>query len=251
MVEMLAPAVPALNAARARMGLGSVDGLAAIHDACALSLVATPREFEVDMPMPANVRFVGPILDGPPLLAGADDVSVVDGPDPLVLVSFSTSYQAQLPVLQAVVDALAELAIRVVVTTGPSLAVDAVAPRGNTTVARFVGHDRLLAHASLVVTHAGLGTVMTALSHGVPLLCLPLGRDQFYNAAQVEQLGAGRTLLPGADDPAIAGAVRELLDSPTVRDGAKRVARIIASYGGAATAVDELERLAQTREVAR
>ena len=61
---------------------------------------------------------------------------------------------------------------------------------------RFVPHGEVLPHASLVVTHAGMGTVMSALSHGVPLLCLPLGRDQFFNAAMVERLGAGRAL-PG------------------------------------------------------
>jgi len=32
--------------------------------------------------------------------------------------------------------------------------------------------------ADLVITHAGHGTLMRALSHGLPLVCLPMGRDQ-------------------------------------------------------------------------
>ena len=39
--------------------------------------------------------------------------------------------------------------------------------------------------AAAVVTHAGHGTIMRALAHGIPLLCLPMGRDQDDNAARV------------------------------------------------------------------
>ena len=48
--------------------------------------------------------------------------------------------------------------------------------------------------ASVVVCHAGLGTIMAALRHGVPVLCIPLGRDQHANAAAVVAAGVGRAL---------------------------------------------------------
>ena len=104
-------------------------------------------------------------------------------------------------------------------------------------------HGEVLPHASLVVTHAGLGTVMSALSHGVPLLCLPLGRDQFFNAAMVERLGAGRVLPAMPTGATLAAAVHELLADDGTRAGAKRMATVIAGYAGAATAVAELERV--------
>ena len=199
------------------------------------------------MPVPSNVRFVGPILDGPALTTQIDELAVDDGRLPLVLISLSTSHQGQVPVLQRLIDALGQLPVRVVVTTGPAVAPEEVTPAPNTTVVGFVPHQQVLPKASLVVTHAGLGTVMTALSHGVPLLCLPMGRDQFYNAAQVEALGAGRMIPADTDAGAVAGAVEALLGADsTVRDGAKRVAQIIAGYRGADAAADELERLART-----
>ena len=40
----------------------------------------------------------------------------------------------------------------------------------------FADHDRLLPECALVVCHGGLGTVLRALAHGVPMLILPLGR---------------------------------------------------------------------------
>ena len=130
LVEMLAPALPAVAAIRAELGLPPVDAISDVHDRCTLNLVAAPREFEPDMPFPPNVTFVGPVLDGPALMQQADAVDLDDGREPLVLVSFSTSDQAQVPVLQRCIDALAALPARVVVTTGPvDRSRDVLAPR--------------------------------------------------------------------------------------------------------------------------
>ena len=247
LVEMMAPTVPLLNEGRADLGLDPVQGMADVHDACDLCVVATPREFDVDLPVPANVHFAGPMLDGPRLMEDADHLEVGDAGQPMVLVSFSTSYQDQVPALQRVVDALADLPVRVVVTAGPSVPTGALRPRANTTVTRFVPHDRLLPLASLMVCHGGLGTVMAALRHGVPLLCVPMGRDQFFNAMRVEALGAGAVADPAWPD-SIAGSVTALLGhGSTAREGAKRMAAVIGSYGGAMGAAEQIERMADAR----
>ena len=247
LVDLLAPSIGVLNTGRAGLGLGPVDGLADVHDSCALCVVAAPREFDVDMPLPANVRYVGPMLAGPPLLASADHLEIGDAAEPLVVVSFSTSYQAQAPTVQRVVDALADLKVRVVVTIGPSVPAGAVRPRANTTVTGFVPHDRLLPYASLVISHGGLGTVMAALSHGVPMLCVPMGRDQFFNASRVQALGAGTMIGPDSDADTIADAVRGLLDERSAaHEGAKRMAAVLSGCGGASEAADEIERVTRS-----
>jgi UDP:flavonoid glycosyltransferase YjiC (YdhE family) len=76
---------------------------------------------------------------------------------------------------------------------------------------RYVPHAEILPSASLVIAHAGLGTTMAALGHGVPLLCTPLGRDQFFNAERVQTLGAGLMLMPDADCDAIALTAQHIL----------------------------------------
>lgn len=247
MVDMLASAMGDVDALRADLGLPAAGSMAAIHDACALSLVATPREFEMDMPLPANVRFVGPILDGPPLARRASDVGIEDGPEPVVLVSFSTSFQDQHDVVQRVVSALGDVAARVVVTTGHSVAPETIDTPANATVANFVPHSAVLPRASAIVTHAGLGTVMAALSHGVPLLCMPMGRDQFFNAMQVEALGAGHVIPADSPTDLIRTSLEALLGDAAALAGAKQAAEMIASYGGGEDAVRELERLATGR----
>jgi MGT family glycosyltransferase len=135
----------------------------------------------------------------------------------------------------------------VVVTTGPSIAPDALAAPANATIARFVPHQQVLPRASIVVTHGGLGTVMAALSQGVPMVCVPMGRDQFFNAAMVERLGAGRTVTMDADCDTIRGVVEGILEDPQAKAAAKAMAGVIAGYGGGADAVRELEELATRR----
>ena len=41
-----------------------------------------------------------------------------------------------------------------------------------------------------VVTHAGHGTVLKTLAAGVPMVCMPMGRDQKDNTVRVLRLGA-------------------------------------------------------------
>jgi MGT family glycosyltransferase len=245
-VEALSRSLPALNAVRQHLGLRAITRLSDVHDACALSVVATPVEFEPDMPRPANVRFTGPLLDGPAITLRTDDVAITRDPDvrPLVVVSFSTSYQHQIPALQRILSALASLPVRVIATVGPAIDPSIMPAAANIEVVRYVPHDRLLPHASLVVTHAGLGTVMTTLAHGVPMLCLPLGRDQFFNAARVAALGVGRVLDANADERAIATAIQTMLADDQMRQAARRWPRTIAAYRQGTDAIAEIEAVA-------
>ena len=211
LVEMFAPGIAITNARRAELGLPAIERLGDIHDACACAIVALPKEFEPDVPDAANVLRIGPVLDAPPLCCEIDEVDVRAGSTPLVLVSLSTSEQGQADLLQRCVDAVAQLPVRAIVTTGPSIDPASLTAGPNTQVVRYVPHAEILPSASLVITHAGLGTTMAALGHGVPLLCTPMGRDQFFNAEQVQALGAGRMLMPDSSSDAIAQAATDIL----------------------------------------
>jgi MGT family glycosyltransferase len=241
--EAFSQNLPVVNELRAELDLAPAASITDIHDACKLSLVAMPREFDLDIPLPETVRFVGPILDGPPINKAVEAVPVKDGREPLAVVSFSTSYQAQQGRLQEVVDALSGTTLEVVVTTGSAIPPGKITAGANVRVAGFAAHDRLLPKASVVVTHAGMGTVMAALSHGVPVVCVPMGRDQFFNAAMVDRLGVGRVVPPDAKPDVIRRTVDHVLADDDVREAAKRFAAVIAGYGGAADAVHQLERL--------
>jgi UDP:flavonoid glycosyltransferase YjiC (YdhE family) len=75
-------------------------------------------------------------------------------------------------------------------------------------------HDALLARAAAIVTHAGHGTTLRALRAGVPIVALPMGRDQNDNAARIEYHGAGLRLDPSASSQSIAAALRRVIEEP-------------------------------------
>jgi UDP:flavonoid glycosyltransferase YjiC (YdhE family) len=143
-----------------------------------------------------------------------------------------------------VAHALGTMPVRGVITTGRAVdSVDVPAP-GNVRVLRAAPHAQILAEAAVVVTHAGHGTVIKALAAGVPLVCLPQGRDQRDNAARVQRLGAGIRLGKRATPAAIAGAVGKVLDGGHYRAAAVAfAAQLTREAACTPTAADEAENL--------
>ena len=82
------------------------------------------------------------------------------------------------------------------------------------------------------------------LAAGLPLVCLPQGRDQRDNAARVQRLGAGIRLGKRATSAAIAGAVRKVIDSGQYREAAAAfAAQLSRESANTPTAADEAENL--------
>src|SRR5207248_1666946 len=101
--------------------------------------------------------------------------------------------------------------------------------------------------AAVVVTHAGMGTVTRALCSGVPLVCIPMGRDQPDVAARVVYAGAGVRLRRGAKPAAIRAAIERVADDPGFAAAAREVGTRMRADAEAGQAVDELEALAGSR----
>jgi len=100
----------------------------------------------------------------------------------------------------------------------------------------------MLPWVSAVVTHAGLGTVLAGLTHGLPLVCLPLGREQPANAHAVARVEAGVVLDPASSSDGIAEAITRAVSDLELRAGAARMALEIDELVQGATAVAEIER---------
>jgi len=208
-----------------------------------LVLVTTLRELDEVTSDPApNVRYVGPVFEQQPMPPPWRLPWCQDDPRPLVVASFSTmAGQTEPSLLQRVLDALARLPLRVLLATGPISPVTLAIPP-NASVAGYVPHSAVLPQAALAINHAGHGSVMAALAHGVPLVCLPtLGADQRIIAARVEALGAGKALPGQAGADELRSAVEQVLATPAYREAAEQLARLVGREDGAAIGALALE----------
>ncbi len=160
-----------------------------------------------------------------------------------ILVSLSTTKMAgQEKVLQNVLDALATLPVTAIVTTGPAIAATGLRIPDGTEVHDYLPHDEAMARARLVVGHGGHGTTMRALSHGLPLVMLPLHAtiDQPMVAGAVDFTGAGIRLPMKAPHTVIASAVQQVLDDPAYSRRAGELGARIRSMNAAALAADAI-----------
>ena len=194
-------------------------------------IVVVPREFDDWPDPPANVVHVGPLTDDTPGPAwdspwGDDDTR------PLVVVSLGTTYMAHEAVLGRIAEALEPLGLRVLICTGNDLSPDRISVADGVALRAYVPHAAVLPGAALVVTHAGTGTLLAAFAAGVPVVCVPLGRDQPDNARRVVELGLGVSLSPDYSPAelraAIEGGARRPGDpwpDPAARRGDARLSR--------------------------
>jgi UDP:flavonoid glycosyltransferase YjiC (YdhE family) len=105
----------------------------------------------------------------------------------------------------------------------------------------WLSYARTMPYASLVITHAGHGTMARSLQSGAPILAIPHSGDMGENAARVDWAGVGVRLpwrLLGATtlrlaaeralaDPAYASRAHELAQWAGANDGVTRAAELV------------------------
>lgn len=168
-------------------------------------------------------------------------VSEHAGERPLIYVTLGTVV-TNARTLDILLAALAELDADVLLTTGwqNDPAELSMIP-ANATVERFVPQDEVLPRCSLIVTHAGSGSTLGALAHGVPMLAVPHAADQFENAAAAAAAGAARVVMPDElTESAVREAAHALLEDPSYRHAAHEVAAEIAAMPSAADVAERL-----------
>lgn len=239
----MAATVDGTAAVRAELSLSPVASFGELLDRQTTLLVTCPEELdEPGPPRAANVRYVGAVLEGPGPDAGWRPPGVDDG-RPLVVVGLGTTPMDEGPLLQRLLSALADAPVRVLATLGDHLDPNDLTVPANVRLSGHVRHAAVLPWASAVVSHAGLGTVLAALAHGLPQVCVPLGREQPLNAAAVERVRAGCTVEPTASPDVVRAAVMRTISDMELRAGAARMARGIDEQRAAGAAEAEVERL--------
>ncbi len=250
-------AAPAVNEARASLGLPPDPAGDRLREAPYLTMVPEQLEDPAIAPPPDTRRFRFDVPKGESELADwwpAND-------DPLVYLTFgSVAAGAHLPyypeLFRAAVDSLAALPVRLLITVGDAdrdLADLGELP-ANVHAETWVPHHDVASRADVIVCHGGFGSTLETLAHGVPLVVLPLfSSDQWLNGAAVARAGAGICLDAGGETRSVlalptaetieelASATRGVLADPGYRRGAERVAEAVGSLPPVDDSVQVLE----------
>ncbi len=229
-----------LNQTRRRLGLAPLDHT---HGGISmrLAIVGTFPQLEYPRRWPAGVHVVGPLLWEPPY----HEIDPPAGTDPLVLVAPSTAHDPEHRLLRCALAGLAREPVRVLAATNHRPLDGLVRVPSNARLVDWLSYSRTMPKCSLVITHAGHGTLARALVSGCPVLAVPHAGDMAENAARADWAKVGVRLPWRLLSPAtLRLAVRRALATAALTSRAGELARWADTNDGATRAAELLERMA-------
>ncbi|MBN9153218.1 MAG: hypothetical protein J0I70_09260 [Microbacterium sp.] len=191
---------------------------------------------EMDSASDPTVHWVGSLERGVP--------HVQQPGSPRVLVSLSTAWlPGQSSAYQRIIDALADLPVRAVVTLGGVTPDRPLHAPANVEVVQRADHAALMPAAALLIGHGGHSTTMKALAHGIPLVLLPMHPllDEPAVAEGAARLGVGCVLSRKSSAPRIRDAVVRMLADDRASGAAAEVGTRLRSSDPAGVAADLIE----------
>jgi len=235
-----------LNAQRKQWGLKPLKGIRdSLSPLCQVAQMPKALEFE-SADWPANLHYTGPWVSAtqrPPVEFPWDRL---DGRT-LVYASLGTLQNGSEPVFRTIAAACSNLPVQLVLSLGGGLKPKQVGRlAGDPIVVPFAPQLDLLKKAGVVVTHAGINTVLESLSEGVPMVAIPLGNDQPGVAARLAARGLGVVVANRKlGTSRLRHAVRCVLDDPGYCKRANEFARQIREIDGPSLAAEIIERTLQ------
>jgi zeaxanthin glucosyltransferase len=243
LTRVAAPIYSVVNDQRRAWGLKPLR-----HATDALSPLAQiaqmPRALEFDLEgLPEVLHYAGPFVN-------AKQRALVDFPwerldgRRLIYASLGTLQNGSEAIFRTIAEACAGLGAQLVISLGGGLEPERLGVlRGDPIVVRYAPQLEILKRTSLVITHAGLNTVLESLAEGVPLVALPLGNDQPGVAARVAARGAGVVVSRrGLTAEKLRRAVRAVLEDARYRDAADRLRAEIRQVDGLEVAANVIEK---------
>ena len=174
--------------------------------------------------LPANFHFVGPLHS----LATRTDTAFpwdrLDG-RPLIYASMGTLQNRLAWAFRAIAEGCATLNAQLVLSLGGALdPAEFAGFPGDPIVVPYAPQLPLLQRAAVCITHAGLNTVLESLTHGVPMMAIPVTNDQPGVAARVSWTGSGEVVpLKKLNAAMVRKTVSSLLTNSRYRDHAQKL----------------------------
>jgi zeaxanthin glucosyltransferase len=228
-------------------------GLPPVRDRRELSsrlaqLAQIPAEFDFpNAALPPHFHYTGPLLDPEGREPRPFPYERLTG-RPLIYASMGTLQNRLLHVFEHIARACQGLGAQLVISLGGSADPGSLPPlAGSPLVVRYAPQPELIGRAALVITHAGQNTVLESLTHGVPMVAIPVANDQPGVAARLAWRGAGAVVpLTRLSTPRLRQAVERVLSGPSFAASARDLQAVIRRAGGPPRAAEVTEQAITT-----
>ena len=245
---MMGPHNRSIAANAHRLGLGPRAGL---HDCLSplAQISQTVREFDFPRSaLPAHFHHVRPLR---PIASGTGpDPYAAAMPDvapgrPFVFASLGTMQGGRLGLFERIARACRRVDAQLLVAHCGGLDArqeDVLKRAGATWVCAFAPQRAVLERADVVVSHAGVNTVLDAIDTRTPVLAMPVAFDHPGMAARMVHAGIGlRASYRFSTAASLARQLRQLLDDPSFTPRLDALSGAVARAGGTARAADIVE----------
>jgi UDP:flavonoid glycosyltransferase YjiC (YdhE family) len=197
---------------------------------------------------PANTTETGfPFYDEDTPLPEDLDAFLEAGEPPVVFTLGTSASGAAGAFYEESLEAVRIVGCRAVLVTGRDPRNRPSGPLPSSVIAvDYAPHRALFARASVIVHHAGVGTLAQALRAGRPMLIVPHAHDQHDNSRRACTLGVAREIdAPKYRAARVARDLAALLSDADYLSRARAAAEVIASERGVEAACDVLLRAAE------
>lgn len=195
--------------------------------------------------LPTNFHYIGQFQD----LSGIEPITFnnssfpfekLDG-RPLIYASLGTLQNQRPEIFECIANACLNMNVQLVISLGNPNA-ECVNLAGNPIVVPFAPHQKIIERSQLVITHAGMNTVLTALSCGVPIVAIPITNEQPGIAERLKRTKAGEAIqLKNLNEKMLRDVITKVLTQTNYRENAQRMKQNILEAGGVVRAVDIIE----------
>jgi rhamnosyltransferase subunit B len=170
------------------------------------------------------------------------------GPPPIIFTLGSSAFWVARDFYQDAMVASQALGRRALLLIGHSRNLPQARLPDGVAAFEYAPYSEVLPRACAVVHQGGVGTTGQGLRAGRPVLIVPHAHDQFDNAARVVRLGCGRMMpRPRFNSRTAIRELGALLDHASYGQRAAQVAEMVKRENGASLAVDEIERVLESR----
>lgn len=191
--------------------------------------------------LPKHFHYIGPLRNSSPQAVSFPFERLTG--QPLIYASLGTVQNTKQEIFYCIAAACEQLDVQLVISHGGGMNAEAVQGLpGSPLVVEYAPQLELLAKARLTITHGGLNTVLDSLSHGVPLVAIPITYEQPGTGARIRWTGTGEVIpLTNLSIPKLRAAIQRVLTEDSYLNNALRLQQAIRQAGGVKRAADIVE----------